>query len=311
MINKGFILFPGQGAQYPGMALDLLEAKNELNLLFSAASEVVGRDMADLLRNSSPEELKKTDISQPAITLANLAAAKYLELLGFKALGCAGFSLGEYAALTLAGLINLEDCFYLVNERGKAMQRAVDNIQGNDAPGMAAVLGLNPSQVEKLLGEWKIDDLYAANFNSPKQLVVSGTAAALTEAEKRFKEAGARRVVILQVAGPFHSPLMKEAAEQFAPALEKVTFKDPLIPVFSNVTGRQIKSGKEAKDLALRHIVESVRWTDLESSIAELRPEALFEAGPGEVLQGLWKDLENGIPCYGAGTIAEINELFK
>ena len=316
MIDKAFFLFPGQGAQYPGMAIDLLEAKPELEQLFITASNICGKDMKDLLRNSSADELKRTDISQPVITLANLAAAKYLELKGINAIGCAGFSLGEYAALAVSGVISTEDCFFLVTERGKAMQRVVEKIQssGTDTPGMAAVIGLTPSTIEELITEWKkngLEGLYAANFNSPKQVAVSGTASALDKAESLFKEAGARRVIRLQVGAPFHSPLLKEAADEFSLALEKVNFNDPVIPLFSNVSGKQAISGKDAKSLALRQVIESVRWTDVEASIAELKPEILLEAGPGKVLQGLWKDTESEIPCYGAGTALEIDELSK
>ena len=193
------------------------------------------------------------------------------------------------------------------------MQAAIDKIQaaasGGAAPGMAAIVGLQPAQVESLIAEWKVADLYAANINSQKQVVVAGTSAALDEAENRFKEAGAKRVIRLQVAGPFHSPLMQEAANAFAPALEKVKFSNPAIPVFSNVTGKQIKSGEEAKALALRQIVESVRWTDIEAELAALQPKALLEVGPGKVLQGLWKDTESTIPCHTEGTVIEIDEL--
>jgi len=331
MINKVVYLFPGQGAQYPGMALDLLESCRELKDLFSIASDIAGKDMEQLLRNASSDELKRTDVSQPAITLANLAAAKYLEIQcqrengpNFKPTGCAGFSLGEYAALAIAGVIGIEDCFFLVTRRGKAMQETVDNIEAltNDAPGMAAIVGLAPSQVEALIAKWKSDDpavsgtsspalkdLYAANINSPRQVAVSGSSATLEEAEKRFKEAGARRVLRLQVSCPFHSPFLKGAAETFAIALERVEFRDPVIPVFSNVTGRQIQNGAEAKALALRQIVESVRWTDVESSIVQLKPDALLETGPGNVLQGLWREGGSDIPCYAAGTAESINGL--
>ena len=323
-MGKAVFLFPGQGAQFPGMALDFLEAGEDLKQLFLLASKVVGRDMIDLLRNSSADELKRTDLSQPAITLANLAGAKYLELMGIKPGACAGFSLGEYAALATAGVISEEDCLLLVTQRGKAMQEVIDNIQasGKDPPSIAAVMGLSPSQVEALIAEWEKDglkDLYAANYNSPKQVAISGSALALDEAEKRFKDAGARRVVRLQVGAPFHSPLLKEAADIFTKALEKVTFKDPLIPLFSNVTGKKIQSGVEAKALALRQIVESVRWTDVEASLdacihtskAELQPKALLEVGPGKVLQGLWKDSGSEIHCYGAGTKEEIDKFME
>jgi [acyl-carrier-protein] S-malonyltransferase len=318
MIDKAFFLFPAQGAQYPGMALDLLEQGGDgVKCLFSTASKIQGKDMADLLRNSSPEYLKRTDVSQPAITLANLAAAEYLAVKGIKPAACAGFSLGEYAALATAGVISEEDCLFLVTHRGNAMQAAIDRIQaggseGSIAPGMAAVIGLAPQQVEALIAEWKasgLDGLYAANYNSPRQVAVSGSAAALEEAEKRFKEAGAKRFLRLAVAGPYHSPFMKEAADAFASALEKVSFSDPQVPIFSNVTGKQISSGAEAKALALRQIVEAVRWTDEEAALASLEPNALLEAGPGKVLQGLWKDTGNAAPCYGAGTADEINRL--
>ena len=316
MLNKAFFLFPGQGAQYPGMALDLLESGSErVKALFSLASETFGKDVEAMLRNSSPEELKPTDIAQPAITLASLAAMAYLAEKGVKPSGAAGFSLGEYSALAAAGVISEKDCLFLVNLRGKAMQAAIDKINENDPrpPGMAAVIGLAPEQVEALIAEWEkagLKGLNAANINSPKQVAVSGSADALEEAEKRFKEAGAKRFMRLAVAGPYHSPFMKDAAAEFDTALDKVEFKDPVIPLFSNVTGKQINSAAEAKALAHKHILEGVRWTDEEASIALLPPEALFEVGPGKVLQGLWKDTGNTIPCFAAGTVADINELF-
>jgi [acyl-carrier-protein] S-malonyltransferase len=320
MIKKAFFLFPGQGAQYPGMALDLLEQSTQnsggekVKRLFSLASEIAGKDMAELLRNSSPEELKRTDMSQPTITLANLAAAAYLAGNGITPSGAAGFSLGEYSALAAAGVISEEDCLFLVDKRGKAMQAAIDRMMqiSSKAPGMAAVMGMGAEQVESLIEEWKktgLTELNAANFNSPKQVAVSGSAAALEEAEKRFKEAGAKRFIRLQVAGPYHSPFMKEAAEEFSRFLEKVTFKDPVIPIFSNVTGKQMRSGEEAKSLAHRHILEGVRWTSEEAAIARLEPELLLEVGPGRVLQGLWRDAGIAIPCRLAGTAAEIDEL--
>ena len=315
---KTFFLFPGQGAQFPGMAIDLLKTGETIKKLFDLASQVTGKNMEEVLV-SDADTLKRTDISQPGITLANLAAAAYLEEKGIKPAACAGFSLGEYAALAAAGVISREDCFYLVNKRGKAMQEAIDNLKaksGNDAqaalPGMAAVLGLPPGQVEALIGEWTaqgLADLYAANINSVKQTAISGSAAALAEAEKRFLAAGAKRVVRLQVAGPFHSPFMKEAAEIYKPDLEKIKFNDPVIPVFSNVTGKQIKTGEEAKMLAIWQIEKPVRWTDTETAAANLQPDLLIEAGPGKVLQGLWKDTGSAVPCIGRGTAAEIDKL--
>ncbi len=318
MVNKYAFLFPGQGAQYPGMALDLLAASESARKLFDTASNICGKDMEALLKNSDAETLKRSDISQPAITLANLAAYRFLEEKGILPAACAGFSLGEYAALAAAKVISIEDCFKLVTERGKAMQAAADNIAKNSeqgaVPGMAAVIGLAPEQVEALIAEWSaagLEDLYAANFNSSKQIVVSGTAAALAEAENRFKTAGARRVIRLQVAGPFHSPMIQEAADAFAPVLESITFNNPSIPLFSNVSGKEVKSGAEAKSFALRQITEPVRWTSEEEAVISIGVKAVLECGPGKVLQGLWKDTGSDIPCYTAGTVEDIELVAK
>jgi [acyl-carrier-protein] S-malonyltransferase len=321
-MNKSNVvfLFPGQGAQYQGMALDFLSSgSTAVKKLFEQASAAFGKDAEALLRDSDADTLKRTDVSQPTVTLANLAAAAYLAERGWVPQACAGFSLGEYAALVCAGVCSAEDCFRLVKSRGEAMQKNADRLReaaGGDAtaaPGMAAIVGLAPDQVEALIAEWTkagLQDLYAANINSPRQLVVSGTATALTEAETRFKEAGAKRVIRLQVAGPFHSPLLAEVTEAFGPVLEGVTFNDPKLPIYSNVTGKQIVSGAEAKKLALAQITSPVRWVNEESAISAMGGfEACLEVGPGKVLQGLWKDSGTEVPCYAAGTIEDINKL--
>ncbi|MCL2264899.1 MAG: ACP S-malonyltransferase [Treponema sp.] len=305
-------LFPGQGAQFSGMATDLLSSAS-VKSLFDTASEIFGQDVKELLQ-SDADTLKRTDVAQPAITAADLAAAAFLGEQGYTPAACGGFSLGEYAALVCAGIISAADCFRLVKARGEAMQKACDKLRGanGDGPGMAAVVGLAPEQVDELIAKWKkegLKDLFAANINSPKQLVVSGTAASLTEAETRFKEAGAKRVIRLQVAGPFHSPLMADAVDAFVPALEKVTFRDPSIAVFSNVTGKKISSGAEAKKLAVQQITCPVRWVEEQASIAALGMEACLEVGPGKVLQGLWKDSGSQIPVFAAGTEEDINKI--
>jgi [acyl-carrier-protein] S-malonyltransferase len=229
--------------------------------------------------------------------------------------GAAGFSLGEYAALALAKVISVEDCFRLVAMRGKAMHETIERISKEEnAPGMAAVIGLPPEQVAELISQWKaegLSELYAANYNSSRQVVVSGTDAALKIAQTRFKEAGAKRVLRLPVAGPFHSPLMSDAAEKFSPLLESTQFNDPAIPLYSNVSGGIVTSGIDAKKLALRHIVEPVRWMQEESAIMDSGVQMLLEVGPGKVLQGLWRETGNPIPCYTAGTVLEIEEIIS
>jgi [acyl-carrier-protein] S-malonyltransferase len=311
MMMKAAFLFPGQGAQYPGMALDILAAGGAGTAeLFELASEIMGRDMKAFLRDSDRETLKRTDLSQPAITLANLAAAAFIAERGLEPAACAGFSLGEYAALAVSGVLSAADCFRLVRARGEAMRKAAEGAGGGES-GMAAVLGLSPQTAEALIAEWKIPDLYPANINSPRQIVVSGSAAALDEAERRFRESGARRVVRLEVAGPFHSPMIAGAAEQFRGFLDETPFLDPVIPVYSNVTGKRISSGAEAKKLALRQITAPVRWTEEEEALAAEAVDAAVEAGPGKVLTGLWKETPGGVPCYPAGTVADIETMLS
>lgn len=303
-------LFPGQGAQFPGMGMDLYDADADgvsgVRDLFSRASAILGSDIRDLL-NADAEILKQTDVSQVAITVASLAAVRALASAGTRPSACAGFSLGEYPALATAGVITEDDAIRLTIARGKIMQKVCDALAAKSDPaegaaGMAAVLGLSPEKINETLASSGIDGLWGANYNSPLQTVVSGTAGALTKAEETFKAAGARRVIRLKVAGPFHSPLMAAAGEEFAAVLEGVHFDDPRIPLFSNVTGRRVESGAEAKRCAVAHISQAVRWTDEEAAIAAFfaaSPSALslVEVGPGKVLSGLWADSKQNGQC--------------
>jgi [acyl-carrier-protein] S-malonyltransferase len=295
-------LFPGQGSQYAGMALDFCGALPRAAGLFALASQAAGRDMKKTIAESSAEELGRTDIAQVAVTLANLSAAAALAERGILPRAAAGHSLGEYAALAVCGVIGEESCLHLVAQRGKLMRQAAENV--GDA-GMAAVIGLAPETVEELIAQWTdagLCGLYAANCNSPRQTVISGTAAALGEAETRFKDAGARRVIRLRVQGPFHSPFMEEAARAFAAVLEGVAFQDPAVPFFSNVSGGELKRGAEIKAAAVTQIVSPVRWIQEERALCALDAARVLEAGPGTVLSGLWKESGAQQPCRAAGT---------
>lgn len=303
-------LFPGQGAQYPGMAKDLWESSPAVRELFLAASESAGMEMRKLLFESTAEELQATDKTQVAITLANLAAGTALREQGIPMDGCAGFSLGEYAALCDAGVISLKDVFPIVKTRGTLMEkaaRALDSPSG--PPGMAAVLGLPAERVAAIVETLEKAGVYFSNFNSPGQVVVSGTAAGLAKAEEALKAAGAKRFLRLKVSGPFHSPLMAEARKAFDEALATYLFSDPRATIYSNVTGKAIRSGAEAKRLCGEQVVSLVRWVTVEEGLLADGFDRFVEAGPGTVLTGLMRALRPGAACAPAGTVEGIEKL--
>lgn len=297
-MNKYAFLFPGQGAQVPGMIKDLCDKNPEAKEVVDLVYKITGVDMPNLLWNSEAEVLNRSDNSQLAITTASIASMKVLQKEGISPSAVMGFSLGEFPALYAAEVLSFEDVIKVVRERGMIMQSTCEKIateNAGHAPGMTAVLGLPPEKVIEIASQ--IKDAYAANLNSIKQTVVSGTDAALTELDIKAKEAGARRTVRLKVAGPFHSPLMQEAADNFEKVLVNVKFNSPKIPLFSNVTGKQATNGDEIKKNAVLHLTNPVRWTDEEAELAKLMDDdssknenswSLIEPGVGEVLTGLW-----------------------
>jgi [acyl-carrier-protein] S-malonyltransferase len=309
---KRCFLFPGQGAQYPGMARDLWESSAGAKALFQAASDTLGMDMKKLLFDSSEEELKATDKTQVAMTLANLCSSAVLRERGVEPEAAAGFSLGEYAALCEAGVLRVEDVFPIVRIRGDLMEKAAQGLAADDgAPGMAAVLGLAAEKVISTIGPLAGEGIFTANHNSPTQVVVSGTARGLALAEKELKAAGARRLVRLQVSGPFHSPLLAEARAGFDTALAAFTFSDPSIPVYSNVTGKRISSGNEARRLLGEQLVSMVRWVDVQQGLLAEGYDRFYETGPGTVLTGLLRALQPEAHCAPAGTLVSIGKALE
>lgn len=310
---KTALIFPGQGAQYPGMGQDLYQASAAVRELFEAAQQAVSFPVCDTLFSGSDEDLKRTDITQVAVTLINLSAAAVLKERGVEPDAVAGFSLGEYAALVIAGVLKPEDIFPLVKVRGEIMaEESQALVDESGSPGMAAVIGIAPEAVsEALQGR---SDVFSANLNSPLQTVVSGTAQGLAEAQTLLKEAGARRVIRLKVSGPFHSPLLQRAKERIAEHIADLQFSDPRLPLFSNVTGKQIASGDEAKKLCLDHVISPVRWVDEERNLMEYGITRFIEAGPGAVLGGLMEGLlkkepHEGVRVASAGTMESIEAV--
>ncbi len=305
---KTCFLYPGQGAQYPAMGKDIYDKFSAAKDLFKKASEVLERDMEALIFEGDAAELGRTDNTQPAITTVNLAIKNVLKDLGVVSEGCAGHSLGEWAAYSDAGVLTDEEVLKAVSLRGKYMHEAGEKACGEGADSsMAAVIGLDIDKVNK--GIEAIDGAFMANWNAPTQIVISGTQEGLAKAETALKEAGARRVLRLKVSAPCHSPLLDEAKEKFSSYLDGLNFNDPSKALYSNVSGKTVKSGAEAKELALKQIVAPVLWVDEEKNILADSYDRIIETGPGKVLSGLMKSVTSEISVQLCGNVEQIEAL--
>jgi [acyl-carrier-protein] S-malonyltransferase len=292
------------------MGKDLWETYSRVKDLFKTASDILERDFEKLIFEGDAQTLGRTDNTQPAVTLINLSVKNTLSELGLKSDGCAGHSLGEYAAYADAGVLSDEQVFKAVGLRGQYMHEAGEKASGAGADSsMAAVIGLELAQVEEAISP--IDGAFMANWNAPTQIVISGTQEGLAQAETVLKEVGARRVLRLKVSAPCHSPLLDEAKEKFSTFLSGLDFKDPIKPLYSNVTGKIIVSGAEARELALKQIVSSVLLVDEEKSILADGYERIIETGPGKVLTGLLKNISKDLAAVPCGTVEQIQELTK
>lgn len=279
-------VFPGQGSQYPEMGKDLYENHAEAKKLFDEADAILGFKITEMMFNGTPEDLKETRVTQPAIFLHSVMMAK---VLGNKFVPkmVAGHSLGEFSALVAAGAISFEEGLKLVARRANAMQSACEITEGT----MAAILGLDDEVVEKICMETD-GVVVPANYNCPGQLVISGELKAVEKACEKLTEAGARRAMILPVGGAFHSPLMEPARADLAKAIENTMIKVPVCPVYQNVTARAITDPAEIKTNLVAQLTSPVKWTQtMQAMIADGATEVI-EVGPGKVLQGLFKKVD-------------------
>ena len=278
-------IFPGQGAQFVGMGLDLYEKSAEAKALFEAANGILGFSITDIMFSGTDEDLKQTKVTQPAIFLHSVILSKVLGK-NFAPQMVAGHSLGEFSALVANGTLSFEDGLQLVAKRAAAMQKACELQPGT----MAAVLGLDDSKVEELCAT--VDGIVTpANYNCPGQLVISGELKAVEVACEKMKEAGAKRALVLPVGGAFHSVLMKPAEEELAVAIEQTTFHKTLCPVYQNVTTTAVSNEANIKKNLIKQLTAPVKWTQsVQQMIADGATE-FIEVGPGKVLQGLVKKI--------------------
>ncbi|MGS0525095.1 ACP S-malonyltransferase [Zobellia nedashkovskayae] len=274
-------VFPGQGAQFVGMGLDLYEKYPLAQELFEKANEILSFSITDIMFQGTPEELKQTKVTQPAIFLHSVILSKVMGD-SFKPDMVAGHSLGEFSALVANGSLGFEDGLKLVSQRALAMQKACE-LQPST---MAAVLGLEDAIVERICAE-TTGIVVAANYNCPGQLVISGEVEAIDAACIKMKEAGARRALVLPVGGAFHSPLMEPAREELAAAIENTTFATPKCPVYQNVTTVAVSDAVEIQKNLISQLTAPVKWTQSVENMVKDGASLFIEVGPGKVLQGL------------------------
>lgn len=298
-------VFPGQGSQHTGMGCEIVSVSRGALQAFEMAQGILGIDIYSLCRDGG-EMLEKTEYTQPAVLTVELASTVALFEKGISPQVVAGHSLGEYAALVAAGVLTFEDALELVRVRGILMGQVSAEVDG----GMVAVLGVPEDKLEDLL-EWARDYgcIEISNYNAPGQVVLSGERKALDFLEENAKEFGARRAVRLSVSGPFHSSLMKDAADEFSRVVSRTRFKLPCIPVISNYDASPHEDTAELRENLVRQLINPVRWMQSVETMVSMGVELFVEVGPGNVLSGLIRRCVPGTRVFSVGTSAEIGEL--
>lgn len=295
-------IYPGQGAQKPGMGKDFYENSELAKAVYDKASELLQIDMKALCFEEN-EKLDLTEYTQAALVMTCLAMTKVVEERGLKPDVTAGLSLGEYCAISVAGGMKEEDAISLVRKRGILMQNTVPAGEG----AMAAILGMDASVIEE--GIKDLEGVTVANYNCPGQIVITGETKAVEKAAEILKEAGAKRAVLLNVSGPFHSPMLKQAGEELAKEMEKVEMEPLQIPYVTNVTAEYVTDIRETKKLLAEQVAASVRWQEsVERMIAE-GVDTFVEIGPGKTLAGFLRKIDRSVKVYNIGTWEDVDKV--
>ena len=287
-------VFPGQGAQFIGMAKDLYEQSEEAKALLDKANEILGFSITDIMFEGTDEQLKQTKVTQPAVFLHSVVLAKVLGE-AFQPDMVAGHSLGEFSALVAAGALSFEDGLRLVAKRANAMQKACEV----EPSTMAAIIGLDDEVVENICKE--IDEVVvAANYNTVGQLVISGSIKGIDLAIEKLNEAGARRALKLPVGGAFHSPLMEPARVELEQAIADTVFSKPICKIYQNVTAQATDDEQEIKKNLIAQLTAPVKWTQTVQNMIKDGADSFVEVGPGKALQGMIKKVDRKMPTESA-----------
>ncbi|MDP2302363.1 MAG: ACP S-malonyltransferase [Ignavibacteria bacterium] len=303
-MGKKAFLFPGQGSQYVGMAQDLFENSVEAKEMIKTADSVLGVNLSHVMFYGPEESLRQTENTQPAIFIHSVILASLIRRLNIE--GAAGHSLGEYSALVASGAIQYYDAVQLVRFRGKGMQQA-----GIDNPGtMAAVVGLTPEAVESVCKDAsEVGIVQCANFNSPGQIVISGSVDGVRKGMELAKLSGAKLVKELVVSGAFHSPLMQSAKDLLKEELNKTNIYDARFPVYANVTAKPVTDKNEIKELLFQQVTSPVRWEETIVNMINDGFDEFYEVGPGKVLQGLVKRINPNVTCFGIDKYTDVERF--